>query len=199
MHTETRPNEFRLTLTYVLVLAVVVAIYKIVPRWLHFSEVAWNLVPIGALCLFVGSRLRSRYAYLVPLAAMLVADLAIIPAMAAQGYASMDVSTPFTYVGFALYVAVGRLIGERDLAVWKLAGVGLLGSVGFFLVSNFGSWVASLNPAYAGLTGLVNCYLAGVPFYRNTLISDLVFTALFFGLHAILVHGLAPAKVEQPA
>jgi hypothetical protein len=198
MQTEPRPNEFRLTLTYVLALAVLVAVYKIVPRWLTFSEVAWNLVPLGAFAMFVGSRLRTRYAYLIPLAAMLVADLAIIPAMAALGYASMDVSTPFTYVGFVLYVAVGRLVGEKDLSVWKIGGAALLGSATFFLVSNFGSWVASDRYARS-LAGLCECYARGVPFYRNTLISDVVFTAVFFGLHSILVHGLAPSKVEQPA
>jgi hypothetical protein len=198
MTTEPRPNDSRLTLTYVLVLAVLVAVYKVVPRVLHLSEAAWNLVPIGALALFVGSRLRTRYAFVIPLVAMFVADLAIIPAMAALGYPSMDISTPFTYVGFAAYVVVGRLVGEKDLSPVRIGGAAVLGSVVFFLVSNFGSWVASdvypRSPA-----GLWECYLLGVPFYRNTLISDLAFSALFFGLHAVLVHGLAPAKAEQPA
>lgn len=198
MHTEPRNKTFRLTLTYTLVLAGLVALYKVVPRWLNLSEVAWNLVPIGALALFVGSRLRTSYAYLVPLAAMLVADLAIIPAMASLGYASMDVSTPFTYVGFVVYVLIGRLIGEKDLSPVKIAGAALWGSAVFFLISNFGSWVAStIYPR--SLAGVIECYAAGVPFYRNTLLSDLVFPALFFGLHAALVRGFAPAQVEQPA
>ncbi|MFO0843495.1 MAG: DUF6580 family putative transport protein [Gemmataceae bacterium] len=198
MHIEARAKTFRLTLTYTLILAVLVAVYKIVPRYFQLSETAWNLVPIGALALFVGSRLRAWYAYLVPLVAMLVADLAIIPAMAAIGYQSMDASTPFTYVGFVAYVLVGRLIGQNDLSPVNIAGAALWGSVVFFLVSNFGSWVASevysRSPA-----GLWECYALGVPFYRNTMLSDVVFTAGFFGLHAILARGLAPAQVEQPA
>jgi hypothetical protein len=198
MHTETRSKTFRLTLTYTLVLAVLVAVYKIVPRWLQLGETAWNLVPIGALAMFVGSRLRVWYAYLIPLVAMLIADLAIIPAMAAIGYPSMDVSTPFTYVGFVAYVLVGRLIGEKDLSPVNIAGAALWGSVVFFLISNFGSWVASdLYPRSPA--GLWECYALGVPFYRNTLLSDVVFTAGFFGLHAILARGLVPAQVEQPA
>lgn len=198
MQTEPRSNEFRLTLTYTLTLAVLVAAYKVAPRYLTESTVGWNLVPMGALALFIGSRLRSPYAYLVPLVAMLAADLLIIPAMAALGYPSMDVSTPFTYLGIALYVGLGRLIPERELSPLRIGGTALLGSVVFFLVSNFGSWVASA--AYPRtLDGLALCYEMGVPFYRNTLLSDLVFPAVFFGLHAALVRGPEPAKVEQPA
>jgi hypothetical protein len=153
---------------------------------------------MGALALFVGSRLRSSYAYLVPLVAMLVADLAIVPAMAALGYPSMDISTPFTYLGIALYTLLGRAVGERDLSPVRIGGSALAGSVVFFLVSNLGSWVAST--AYPRtLEGLMECYAMGVPFYRNTLVSDLIFPAVFFVLHAALVHGFAPAKVEQPA
>ena len=36
------------------------------------------------------------------------------------------------------------------------------------------------------LGGLIACYLAAIPFFRNTLLSDLLFTAVFFGLHAVL-------------
>lgn len=198
MHTESRPNEFRLTLTYALALAALVVTYKVLLRYLPTGTLGWNLVPLGALGLFIGSRLRTRWAYLVPLAASFVADLLIIPAVAAEGYASMDVSTPFTYLGFALYVAIGRLVREHDLSPWTIGAAATCGSVVFFLVSNFGSWVAS--PVYPrSLTGVIECYIAGVPYYSNTLLSDLVFPAVFFGLHAVLMRAQATSEVEQPA
>jgi hypothetical protein len=200
MQTEPRTNEFRLTLIYALVLAVVVAAYKVLPRYLGVSDVAWNLVPMGALALFIGSRLRTWYAYLVPLGASFIADLLIIPALAALGYQSMDISTPFTYLGFVLYAVIGRLcIPEKQLSPLGIGAASLAGSVQFFLVSNFGSWVA--NPDYPrSLAGLLECYMLGVPFYRNTLVSDLVFPMVFFALHAALLRGLAPvAAEEQPA
>jgi hypothetical protein len=77
----------------------------------------------------------------------------------------------------------------------------LLGSLQFFLVSNLGSW---LDPriAYAhNLSGLFACYTAAIPFYRHTLESDVVYTAVLFGLHALLSRGVARAErvVPQPA
>lgn len=198
MQTESRPAEFRLTLTYTLALAVIVAAYKVATRLLEVGDVAWNIVPIGALSLFVGSRLRTRYAYLVPLTAMFLADLLIIPHMASQGFASMDISTPFTYLGFALYVVIGRLVPSKELAPAIIGGAALAGSIQFFLITNFGSWVASADYPRS-FAGLMQCYLAGVPYYLKTLLSDLLFPAVFFGLHAALIRGFVPANAEQPA
>lgn len=199
MQTEPQSNEARLTWIYVLVLAGIVTAYKVLPRYLGVSDVAWNLVPMGALALFVGSRLRTPYAYLLPLVAMFLADLLLIPALAALGYSSLDASTPITYLSIVLYVLIGRrTIRENDLSPLTIGSASLAASMQFFLLTNFGSWVA--NPDYPrSFAGLIQCYVAGIPFYRNTLISDLVFPMVFFALHAVLIRGMAPAKAEQPA
>ncbi len=192
-----KTSETRLTLAYVALLAVLVVVYKLIPRYLNVGEIGWNLVSVGALGLFIGSRVRTSWAYFVPIGAMFVADLLLIPPLRALGYSSIDSSTPFTYLGFALYVVAGRLVGQKELAPAKIAGSSVLGSLLFFVVSNFGSWVA--NPAYPrSLAGLIQCYLAGVPFYFNTLMSDLIFPAVFFGCHALLLRTVSTTEeVEQ--
>src|SRR5262249_21314800 len=68
MLTDNRAGQTRLTLLYVLVIAVLAALLRLAPRWFDLGPGVWNLMPVGALALFAGSRLRTRSAWLVPLA-----------------------------------------------------------------------------------------------------------------------------------
>ena len=56
----------------------------------------------------------------------------------------------------------------------------------FFLITNFGSWMAGHGTYSRTLSGVMACYAAGVPFFWRTLASDLVYSGLLFGLHAWL-------------
>jgi len=73
-----------------------------------------------------------------------------------------------TYLGFAMYPLLGKLAKNTRLKLILLP----LASFLFFLVSNFGVWWYWYPHT---LTGLTTCYLLAVPFYKQTLIGDLVF------------------------
>ncbi|MDX1666478.1 MAG: DUF6580 family putative transport protein, partial [Saprospiraceae bacterium] len=67
----------------------------------------------------------------------------------------------------------------------RLLGSSLLASVVFFLITNFGVWAGSpLYPPTA--EGLAACYIAGIPFFWNTLLGDLFFTGALFGAFELL-------------
>ena len=90
-------------------------------------------------------------------------------------------------------VALRLLRGLRRVArstPWRIAGATAAGAVLFFVLTNFSVWlIGGLYPrAWAGL---VNCFVAAVPFFRNTLLSDLLYSALLFG-------GLALAEKRWP-
>src|SRR6185503_14954427 len=71
---------------------------------------------------------------------------------------------------------------ENPLAI----GAGAVaGSVQFFLITNF-AWLAASSMYPHTLRGVIDCYIAGLPFYGRTLASDLVYSGLLFGLHAWL-------------
>jgi hypothetical protein len=196
MHTDHRAENARLTLVYVLVIGVIAALYRLVPYYLLDWERAyvWNLVPVGALAIFAGSRLRSWWAFLVPVAAMLFSDLLIHPVLAEGGMSAFSWGTPVFYASFAVYVLIGRLIRPREWAPLLIGGTALLGAVQFFLVSNFVVWLrSSTYPPTAG--GLAECYLMALPFFRNTLAGDLFFCALFFGAHFVLVWAVSKGEV----
>lgn len=199
MDTTERNDAWRLTLLYALTLTVLVALYRAMPYYLFdpYQGLPWNLVPVGALALFVGSRLRGWWAVLLPLLAMVVSDLVLIAPVSQIGYASFGWHQPVVYACFVAYVFIGQLVKEGNLSPLAIGGVALLGGLQFYLVTNFVQWLA--DPQYTkDLAGMLHCYTAAIPFYRNTLVGDLFFSGLFFGLHAALLRVLVPVKVRQP-
>jgi len=102
---------------------------------------------------------------------------------------------PFVYGSFALNVVLGRLIRDRRSPL-VVGGAALAGSVLFFVITNFGVWLSSdLYPQTA--EGLVVCYVAAIPFFRNTLAGDLLYACVLFGGFA-LAEWRFPALRGQP-
>jgi hypothetical protein len=151
-----------------------------------------NFAPVGALSLFAGARLRSWYAYALPIALMAVTDPLL------GGY---SISTPFVYASFLLSVWMGTKIRNTENPL-LIVGTALASSLQFFLISNLSSWLWSSGTYAHNLSGFVACYTAAIPFLRHTLESDLLYTAVLFGAHALLSRGVAPAErvvSAQPA
>jgi hypothetical protein len=97
--------------------------------------------------------------------------------------------SPLVYASFLLSVLIGRLLNQkRDLL--RISGATFLGSLQFFLITNFGVW-AFLGSYPRNGAGLAACYLAGAPLFWNTLAGDAVYTALLFGAF-FLAERLAP-------
>ncbi|MGB0178100.1 MAG: DUF6580 family putative transport protein, partial [Owenweeksia sp.] len=56
---------------------------------------------------------------------------------------------------------------------------GLLSAIVFYLLTNAGSWQAS--PLYTkDISGLMNAYIAGLPFLLNQVLGTLVYGAILF-------------------
>ncbi|HYE23668.1 MAG TPA: DUF6580 family putative transport protein, partial [Clostridia bacterium] len=91
-------------------------------------------------------------------------------------------------------VGMGMLVGGKT-TVLRVAGASLASSVSFFLVSNFAVWTAwEMYPKT--LNGLAMCYAAAVPFFRNTVASDLMFTAVAFSI-PVLLELLSPKTAKD--
>jgi hypothetical protein len=153
-----------------------------------------NVTPIAAMALFSGAYLGNRLmAYLLPLAAMLVSDVILAMTMYGFGFFRLQ---PVIYSCFAATVAIGCLLGNRRSILQVIAAC-LASSILFFIVTNFAVWSAGdLYPQT--WTGLVACYTAAIPYFRNSLLGDLAFAALFFGSMA-LVQRQFPAACEKPS
>jgi hypothetical protein len=146
---------------------VVAAAAKFVPHPVNF-------MPIGAIALFAGAHFNDRRAaFVVPLFALLIGDL----------ISGLHLLIPFVYGCFALNVLLGFWIKRRQSTARILTAT-LAGAVVFFVVTNFGSWLAFDTFPKTG-PGLVACYAAGVPYFLNSLLGDLFYTAVLFGGFAL--------------
>ncbi len=181
-----------------LAFAVVAVLMRLAPYWFDLDRrdpVLWNLMPVGALALFAGARLRWPWALALPLATMLVSDLLLLGPLAERGHSSFALLTPVIYGSFLTYALLGRL--SRRAAQDALLPACLLGSVQFFLVTNFFSWMAGTDYPHTS-AGLAECFVAAIPFFKNTLAGDLLYAGLFFGLDALAVRVRGSEKARQP-
>lgn len=165
------------------------AFLRVLPTlgWLPF-----NFTPVGGLAVFSGARVRSWLAYVLPLALMVVTDLVLWGITGQDTYSPLHVSQPVVYACFLVYVLLGRWFGGTLLGI---GFAGVLGSVQFFLVTNFAYWLQIGSPG--GMEGLLLCYEAGIPFYQFTFLSDLCFPFLFLGLHYLWVKASQPVAQEE--
>ena len=139
-----------------------------------------NFTPVAALALFGGASFATkRAALLLPLAAMFLSDLVL----------GLSRITPVVYASLALIVCLGFWLRRRPTA-GRTVTAALLGAVLFFVITNFGMWALGEFYPKTG-TGLSECFVAGIPFFRNTLVSDLLYATLLFG-------GLALAEKRWP-
>lgn len=148
-----------------------------------------NFAPVGAVSLFAGARMRGWQAYALPIALMAITDPFL------GGYSH---NTPFVYASFLLSVWVGTKLRQSESPL-LIGGATLACSLQFFLISNLPSWLFDHMYAH-NFSGLVTCYTMALPFFRNTFISDLVFTAVLFGAHAFLSRSVPTGeRVAVPA
>jgi hypothetical protein len=128
-----------------------------------------NVTPLTAIALLGGVYLTRRWTILLPLTIVALSDSVI-------GWHS---TVPFTWSAFALTGLVSWWVRVRPSMARIVTG-SLSGSLVFFLLTNFGVW-ATQNLYPKTIEGLWQCYVAALPFLRNSLIGDVVCTAVLFG------------------
>ena len=139
----------------ILLIIVAAAIMRLLP---HLP----NMTPITAMALFSGVYFTNqKYAFFIPLLAMFLSDIVL-------GF-SWD--TLFVYASFILVGYIGYT--SKKIKITTI----LLSSISFFVITNFGSWLI-LYPKT--LDGFLACYTAALPFFRNSLIGDFVFSGLMY-------------------
>ncbi len=187
-----------------LVLLLVVVFFRVASGIVGSADIGWlhNFSPIAAIALCGAVYLPRRVAWALPLAMLFVSDVVLnvfhyhVPLVTVEIVPRYLALALITGLGFSLRGKV-RLPG--------MLGGSLAGSLLFYVITNTGSWLG--EPAYAKtFGGWIQALTTGVPgwpstwwFYRNTLISDLLFTALFAGCMALQPHRRERAAPLAPA
>lgn len=167
-----------------LVLFGILVLFAVLGRWF---QPTWFFTPIGAVSLFAGYYLSSRrLALLVPLFAVMVSDLLLPPH---YNFVTMLV----VYATYLLTTVLGWSL-RKNPSYTRLAACSVLPAVIFFLTTNFAVW-ASLDLYAPTYEGLVQCYVAGLPFFRMMLLADVLYIAVVFGAYAFAAqHGYVPSR-----
>jgi Family of unknown function (DUF6580) len=148
---------------------------------MRFLPLPYSFAPVTAALLFFGARRPLREMW-IPVAALAAAGVYL--SRSVYGYPVSD-DLVVTWAWYAGMVLLGGL--AHKATALRIGATSLAASVSFFLVSNFAVWaVWNMYPKTA--SGLATCYVAGLPFFRNGVVSDLFFVALFFGIGYLVSH-----------
>lgn len=138
----------------------------------------WSFTPLLAVGIFTGAVVANRRAAMgAMLAALVGSDLLI---WALTGHASWAVYPllPAIYACLLATTWLGYAVRDERTA-WKPLGAGLAAAVLYFLVTNGLSWM--IMPEYTkDASGLVACFTAALPFFRNMLLGTAFYTAILF-------------------
>ena len=143
-----------------------------------------NFSPIAAMGLFGAAVLNRRWlALAVPFAALFLSDLILNNVIYSQYYTSFTLITSWwIYAAFGLVMLVGWAMLRQKASPLKVVSASLLSSAIFFLVTNYSVWASGLFYP-KDTAGLLACYTAGLPFLGNTILGDLLFSAVLFGAY----------------
>jgi hypothetical protein len=133
-----------------------------------------NFSPITAVALFSAVYLGKKFSMAIPIVAMVISDLFI-------GFHSL---VPVVY-GCFLIITLSGFYLKKHKTIKNIVIFTLSSSLFFFIVTNFFVWVQG----YYGYTfnGLMECYVMAIPFFKNTLLGDFLYTGAMFGLYEFVI------------
>jgi hypothetical protein len=142
-----------------------------------------NFAPLAAIDICAAAYFPRKYKFTVPMIALLISDVVL------NIHYGFSLLSPFVlshYLGFALIGCLGLLLQNRR-SMKTLLPASIAGSLIFYIVTNSVSWL--FDPGYVkNFAGLIQALTIGLPqfsatpswmFFRNSLVSDLIFTCLF--------------------
>lgn len=169
--------------------AVLLILFAAFSRLLPHPE---NFAPVAAAAIFAGLYMNKKYAIIVPIAATFLSDMFL-------GLYPYVLWVYGTYILIALLNIGIRGRYESFAGIKKaglLYGTTLVSSVIFFLVTNFGVWVSGLYYEMS-LKGLLTSYAAAIPFFRTSLLADVVYITLMAGVYEYLVRFASKIKTAK--
>ena len=161
-------NNDTLLLTLLVLLGVCSVALRLLPH-------APNFAPIGAFALFVGLYASKRSWFIAPFVVMLASDFLI-------GFYNWKIML-VVYFGFLIYMLIGRIVKYNKSFMTVMGGI-FGAALLFYLTTNFAVWAfGSLYPRT--FSGLILSYEMALPFFRNSLFSDLFYVGVFVGTYEL--------------
>ena len=122
---------------------------------------------------------RASVRPIVPMAALILGDALI-------GFYSPLIMV-FVYSGFILSTLIGRILLHNRISIKRIGVSVCCSAIIFYLISNFGMWLEEFPH---NLEGLIQCYVLGLPYLKNTFLGDIFYVCLIFGMYELLKYSV---------
>lgn len=160
---------------FVLGVILFVAVSRLLPHLPNFT-------PLAAIALFGGAYLlNKKMAYFFTFAALLVSDVLVNSLLYNDNNFLNYLAQPYVwavYFSFGLTVFMGTSI-QNNINIKNIGFFSISSSLLFWLITNFACWPN--NPLYTqDASGLINCYVAALPYLGNV-VGDLFYNTILFG------------------
>ena len=169
-----KQNKTSILIAVILVLAAAISRVLLYP---------YNFSPMVGMALFAGATFTDkRLAFALPLFSMLLSDIMFEVFKIAPGFWGWG-----QLVGYGIFAFITVFAFTlKKVNVLKIIGYSIASSVIFFVLSNLSFFLID-NPIYHTYTqnfsGFINCYVGALPFFRNSLFADLVYSGVLFGAY----------------
>jgi hypothetical protein len=147
-------------------------------KYFFGPDLDWSgFSPVIAIALFSGFIIKQKdMSFLLPLLALFISD-AIIQFLYSQDlfpYAGFYDGQWKNYLVLMIATLIGLALKGRTYSSLLIGAVAA--PTAFFFLSNFGVWMSGVEVTYTkNFNGLMTCYAAGLPFYKNALMATLIF------------------------
>lgn len=164
-----------------------------------------NFSPVGAMALFGGAYFADKWkSYLFPLLTLFLGDV-IMSQTIYKAYATgiMYEGWYWTYLGFAAMVLIGQVMIKK-VKITNIVFASVGAAIVFWLLADFGTFMSHHNidmttglPFTRDVQGLVKCYIQGLPLVKNTILSNLVYSGIFFGLFELMQNKIPALAISK--
>ncbi len=159
-----------------------------------------NFTAVGAMALFGSAYFNKRYLALIsPILAMWLSDLVInnvVYAAYNESFVWFQSFQIYTFLPLLLITVMGFFLFKKVSTSKVIAG-SIVSAVIFFVVSNFGTWLSPYAVFPHNFAGLVETYVAGIPFLGNNLMGTLFFSTIMFGAYYFITKSYPTLVLEN--
>ena len=159
-------NMKKNTLLLILFLSVVVLAARLIPHAPNFS-------PLASVILFGGVYITNKKYLILPFIALFISDIFL-------GFYSWQIMLS-VYGSLAVIMLLGQVVVKHKNVI-NIISSSLLAGIIFFAVTNFSVWYFG-NWYTADLSGLITSYTMAIPFFKNTIMSNLFYSGILFGVY----------------
>ena len=140
-----------------------------------------NFSPMIGMAIFGGAIIKDkRLAFALPIFSMLLSDVMFEVFKIAPGFWGWG-----QLVGYGIFALITVIaFSLKKITVFRVASYSIGSSIIFFILSNLSFFIFD-NPIYhtypQNFNGFVDCFVQALPFFRTSILADLVYSGVLFG------------------